>query len=75
MEFLDQIYQLDLVMSIIIWLLPVAKIDPSTVTKLNRGSLSFKIVAITPRGSFIANVKPLIGGLWIVPSNLSAIDA
>ena len=45
------------------------------IDRLSNGWLSLIMLATIPIGSFTAKVKPLIGGLWIFPSNLSAIDA
>ena len=53
----------------------IIEVAPSVVIKLRRGWLSDNIVERTPKDSFIANVNPLIGGLWTIPSNLSAIEA
>ena len=55
--------------------LPLANNEDMIVDILKRGWSSLIILAIIPIGSFTANVKPLIGGLWIFPSNLSAIEA
>ena len=55
--------------------LPLAKSEEMIVDKLRRGWWSFIILATTPIDSFTAKVNPLIGGLWIFPSNLSAMEA
>ena len=55
--------------------LPFANKEEIIVDRLSNGWLSLIILATIPIDSFTAKVKPLIGGLWMFPSNLSAIDA